>query len=110
MLNFKTELKARAHALKPVVWVAENGVSLAVLKEINAALSAHELIKIRLNADSREIRQTWISEICEKTNALHVQTIGKIVVIFKKSEANKNAAKSKCEKKPARLQKRDFQN
>lgn len=110
MLSLKTELKARAHGLKPVVWVAENGVSDAVVKEIATALSAHELIKIRLNSDSREIRKAWILEICEKTGAQHIQTIGKIVVIFKKSESAQTAAESTVKKKTARRQKRDFQN
>ena len=42
----KKYLKGLAHKLNPVVMVGNNGVSEAVLKEINATLAAHELIKI----------------------------------------------------------------
>ena len=110
MLNFKNELRARAHALNPVVWVSENGPTESVIREINTALNAHELIKIRLNSDSRETRQTWIVKICAETDALHIQTIGKIVVVFRKSDDSKNSAKGAKSKKTPRLQKRDFQN
>ena len=52
----RRELRARAHNLNPVVSIAENGLTDAVLKEIDNCLKAHELIKIRVYGDSREDR------------------------------------------------------
>ena len=103
-------LRAQAHALKPVVWVAQNALSPAVLKEIAAALTKHELIKIRLNSDSREVRQEWITKICEETGAFWVQTIGKIVVIFKENKEKKSPAAPKTTARRPKIKKRDFQN
>ena len=42
-------LKARAHPLEPIVYVGHEGLTDAVLKEIERALTAHELIKVRVN-------------------------------------------------------------
>ena len=93
-----------------MVWVAQNALSPAVLKEIAAALAAHELIKIRLNSDSREVRQEWITQICDETGAFWVQTIGKIVVIFKENKEKKSPAAPKSTRKIPKIKKRDFQN
>ena len=47
-------LKARAHALDPVVLVGDKGLTGAVLGEIEVALKAHELVKIRVQAEREE--------------------------------------------------------
>ena len=75
-------LKARAHALKPVVAVGNEGLTAAVLKEIDISLKAHDLIKIRVSGDDRELRQSLLGEICNRTGASPVQHIGKILVVM----------------------------
>ncbi len=79
-------LKARAHALKPVVLIGNQGLSEAVIKEINRALHDHELIKVKIATTDREERQAAIAAICEATEAQLVQTIGHIGVFYKPRE------------------------
>jgi putative YhbY family RNA-binding protein len=76
-------LRARAHALKPVVWIASNGASEGVLRELDRALSAHELVKIHAAIDDREERGRVLRSLCEALGAQPVQTIGKMLVAFR---------------------------
>ena len=78
-------LRARAHGLNPVVSISQNGLTEAVLKEIDASLKAHELIKIRVYGDDRDLRDAWLTEICEKLDAGPVQHIGKLLVVYRPS-------------------------
>ncbi len=77
-------LRAAAHSLNPVVAVAQQGLSPTVLAEIECALSAHELIKIRVYGEDRAVRETLMTQICEAVNAAPVQHIGNILVIWRK--------------------------
>lgn len=82
-------LKQQAHALNPVVLLGAKGLTEAVQKEIDAALNAHELIKIRLNAPDHETRDQMIAEICEAQQATLIVQIGKIIAIYRKREEKK---------------------
>jgi RNA-binding protein len=53
------------------------------LGEVERALTDHELIKIRVNALERDVRAAAISQIVEATGAVLVQTIGKIMVLYR---------------------------
>jgi RNA-binding protein len=77
----KKNLKAKAHRLKPVIMVGQSGLTAPVLNEIKSALSTHELIKVRIRAE-RGQRNEISAQICEKTHAELVQTIGQISVIY----------------------------
>ena len=79
----KRALKARAHPLVPVILVGDKGLTGAVLTEVERALSAHELIKIRVQAERGE-RAAILGEICAKTGASAVQHIGKVLVVYRK--------------------------
>ncbi len=76
-------LRAQAHGLNPVVLVGDAGLSEAVLKEIDASLKAHELIKVKVAGDDREERQHMLETICESLGAAPVQHIGKTLVLYK---------------------------
>jgi RNA-binding protein len=82
----RKSLKARAHALEPVVTIGGRGLSGEVLAEIDRALRAHELIKVRAAALEREEREQAFAAICEKTGAQAVQHIGKVLVLFRKND------------------------
>jgi RNA-binding protein len=82
-------LKARAHELEPVVIVGAKGLTDEVVKEIDAALKAHELIKVRAAALERDEREGVLKTICERTGAEAVQAIGKIFVIYRKSDEDR---------------------
>jgi RNA-binding protein len=82
-------LKGLAHNRQPVVMIGNHGLTPAVLKEIELALNAHELVKIKASSDELEARRAWLTEICTATGAASVQQIGKILVIYR--AANKPA-------------------
>ena len=70
-------LKAKAHALIPVVMIGDHGLTPAIIREIDRNLKAHELIKIRASTDDREQRTKWFDEICDALNAAPIQHIEK---------------------------------
>ena len=80
-----TYLRGLAHNLNPVVMISNKGLSEAVLKEINLNLDAHELIKIKVAGDDRELRAQLLLDICAQTNAVAVHHIGKQLVVYRKS-------------------------
>jgi RNA-binding protein len=78
-------MRAKAHSLKPVVITGQNGVTPAVLNEIDLALEHHELIKVRVNAADREDRKTMIQQICTDSSAELIQAIGHVVTLYRKT-------------------------
>jgi len=77
--------RAQAHHLNPVVSVAGNGLTQAVLVEIEKNLEAHELIKVRVYGEDRLQRDALMNEICAQTRAAAVQHIGNILVIYRQA-------------------------
>ena len=76
-------LKARAHHLDPVVMIGDAGLTPAVIREIDVALKSHELIKVRVSGDDRELRAAMVDDICLQVDAAPVQQIGKLLVFFR---------------------------
>ena len=85
-------LRARAHHLDPVVMIGEGGLSRAVLAEADRALGAHELIKIRVLGDDRAQRQALLTEICSALGCAPVQSIGKLLVVYRPKPIEDTAA------------------
>ncbi len=79
----KKQLKAQAHSLKPVIIVGQSGLSESVLKEIEITLDTHELIKIKIRAEKEE-RNRIRDQIIADTHSELIQTIGQIIVIYRK--------------------------
>lgn len=80
-------LRSLAHKLKPVVMVGQNGLTEAVMAEIEIALNHHELIKVKLTSD-RDERAAMIARISEATRAETVQKIGRILAIYRRNSKN----------------------
>jgi putative YhbY family RNA-binding protein len=76
-------LKGRAHALNPTVIIGNAGLTESVLNEIDLTLKRHELIKVRVMGDDRELRATMMDTICTTLHAAPIQLIGKMLVIYK---------------------------
>lgn len=76
-------LRARAHSLHPVASVSQNGLSDAVLAEIDRGLKAHELIKVRIYGVERIEREALLAEICTRLDAAPVQHIGNVLVVYR---------------------------
>ena len=79
----RADLRSQAHALKPVVLVGGEGLTEAVLTEIEVHLAAHQLIKIRVFGDDREARVAAYADICDRLDAAPIQQIGKLLVVWR---------------------------
>ena len=79
----RTQLKARAHALAPVVQVGHAGLTDKVVAEIDRALIAHELIKVRVDAPDRFARAKVCEAICARTAAAEVLRVGKVLGLWR---------------------------
>jgi RNA-binding protein len=92
----RSELRAQAHGLNPIVLIGDAGLTPAVMKEIDAGLKAHGLIKVRVFGDDREERVGMYETICAELGAAPVQHIGKLLVLYR---PKKDEDKQRSEKK-----------
>lgn len=76
-------LRARAHHLNPVVLLGAAGLTDAVVGETDRALTAHELIKVRIPGDDRNGREAIGLQLADRLGAARVQSIGKLVVLYR---------------------------
>jgi RNA-binding protein len=77
-------LKARAHPLEPVVLIGNKGLTDDVVTEVERALTAHGLIKVRAPGLDREARDEAFKGLCGRTGATAVQIVGKVCVLYRK--------------------------
>ncbi len=80
----KRHLKGLAHHLKPVVMSGQHGLTEGVLNEIEIALEAHELIKVRIAAGDKDERKGILETICNSSKAELVQSIGHVAVYYRR--------------------------
>ena len=85
--RMRRSLRARAHALKPVILVGEAGISEALIAEAERALDDHELIKVRLPAVDRAARSGLAETLCRALSAAEVQAIGRVRVLYRERAA-----------------------
>ncbi|MGE4348996.1 MAG: YhbY family RNA-binding protein [Candidatus Berkiella sp.] len=83
--SFQKTLIAKAHSLKPVVQLGQNGLTPAVHDEIDVQLLKHELIKIKLNVQDKEAFDELVRLIPEKHQAFCIQSIGRTIVLYKEN-------------------------
>lgn len=91
----RAHLKARAHALEPVVQVGTAGLTDKVAAEVERALVSHELIKVRINEADRDAREALCDAIRTRADAAEVQRVGKVLVLWRPrpvEEAQENAS------------------
>ena len=107
-------LRADAHHLDPVVMIGDSGLTPGVIAETDRALTAHQLIKIRILGDDREVRRPMMEALCSALGCAPVQIIGKLLVVWrplpvisrdegfvpKKAAAQRAAARSGAGRKP----------
>ena len=75
--------RADAHHLDPVVMIGNDGLTPAVLRETDAALKAHGLIKVRVLGDDRTQREAIYQSLCDELHAAPIQHIGKLLVLWR---------------------------
>ncbi|GAA3995874.1 YhbY family RNA-binding protein [Comamonas faecalis] len=63
--------------------IGGDGLTEAVVKEVDAALNAHGLIKVRVHGDDRDARQAMLEQLCDSLSAAPIQHIGKLLVLWR---------------------------
>jgi len=76
-------LRGRGHALKPVIQIGQHGLSAAVLAETMRALADHELIKVRVQAADRDVRDALIAELAAGSGSTLVGRVGHVALLFR---------------------------
>jgi RNA-binding protein len=75
--------RAEAHHLDPVVMIGGDGLTPSVRNEVDAALNAHGLIKVRVLGDDRERRESIYNDLADGLGAAQIQHIGKLLVLWR---------------------------
>jgi putative YhbY family RNA-binding protein len=79
----RKDKRSDAHHLDPVVMIGGDGLTPAVVKETDAALNAHGLIKVRVLGDDRTAREAMFAQLCDELSAAPIQHIGKLLVLWR---------------------------
>lgn len=85
-------LRSLAHDLHPVILLGAKGATDAVVKELDLALSHHELVKVKLSGGDKDERDAQMEILIKGTGAESVQQIGHIVVLFRRNEEDPRLA------------------
>jgi len=85
----KKYLRGLGHQLKPTITIGDNGLTETLLAEYESTLAHHELIKIRVRAGDRAIRDATIRELCDKGSAELIQRIGNVALLYRENPENK---------------------
>jgi len=78
----RRQLKSLAHPLEPSVQIGQRGLTDPVLAEIDLALNAHELIKVRFR-DYKDQKSSICDQISERLSAETVGIVGHIAILFR---------------------------
>lgn len=78
-------LRGQAHGLKAVLQTGDKGLSEAFLAGLEEVLERHELIKVKLAAEDRQVRDAMIGQLAQRTGAAVVQRIGHVVILYRPS-------------------------
>ena len=76
-------LRGQAHGLKAMLQLGGKGLTDAVVAEVDGALEHHELIKVKVAATDREVRDALIVELAGRTGAALIQRIGHVAVLYR---------------------------
>ena len=101
-------LRAKAHHLRPAVVVGTHGLTPSVLREIDVALKAHELVKIRVFSDARSDREDLLAQICTALDCAPVQHLGKLLIVWRRNP-ELNAARRETTSPRATIHRRVIQ-
>lgn len=79
-------LRGLAHSLAPVVRIGRGGVTDTVTAETKRSLEAHELIKVRIEADDSAARRAIAETLATATDSALAGTIGKVAILYRPRE------------------------
>lgn len=81
-------LRSLGHPLKPIIMVGAKGITPALLAELTETLDHHELIKVKVAAGDRTVRDAWIAELLAGCDASLVQRIGNTALLYRRHPDN----------------------
>ena len=79
----KKYLRGLAHGRDPIVMIGQTGASAAITKELDGALLAHELVKVKARVGDREERDKILDQLAQETGSALVQRIGNVGVFYR---------------------------
>ena len=90
----RKQRRGEAHHLDPVVMIGSDGLTPAVVKEVDVALKAHGLVKVRMFSDSRDDREAALASLADSLDAAPVQHIGKLLVLWRPQPEKERAERA----------------
>lgn len=90
----KVALRGQAMRLKPALKVGRAGFSESVRAQLDALLTTHKLVKVRLELDDRKARAVLADEIATATGAALIGATGKMAVFYRIPELDADAEAS----------------
>src|SRR5689334_11670017 len=79
-------LKGLAHRLAPVVRIGKGGITPSVIEETKKSILAHELIKVRIEADEAGSRLQMAGELARAADAEVAGTVGKVAILYRRRD------------------------
>ncbi len=89
----KKYLRGRGHQLKPIITIGNAGLTETVLAEFESTLAHHELIKVKVRAGDRKVRDEMISRLCDDHSATLIQRIGNVALLYRANPDKKPEAR-----------------
>lgn len=80
----RRQLRALGHALEPIVQIGKEGVTGGVTKALDAALEAHELVKVKLGSSAPDDRHDAAEALAKRTRSQLVQVLGKVILLYRR--------------------------
>ncbi len=84
----RSKLRGRANGMNPLFQIGKDGISENVITQVDEALEARELIKLRVLNNSLYTAKEAAYELAEECDAEVIQTIGNVLVLYRKNKTN----------------------
>lgn len=79
----KKFIRRLGHQVHPLVTLGQAGLTPAVTAEMDAALNAHEVVKVKARFEEREDRDTALLQLAKNTNSQLVQKVGHMGLFYR---------------------------
>ena len=86
MLNTKQRatLRAMANPLEPIIHIGKGGINEHLIKQVDDALTARELIKGTVQENAEYTAKEALQVLCQRVCAEPVQAIGRKFVLYRR--------------------------
>jgi RNA-binding protein len=82
----KKHLRRLAHPMNPIVMLGNAGLTPGVVKELDRALTDHELVKVSARVGERAARDAALDDLAAQTSSEIVQRIGNVGVFYRRNQ------------------------